>query len=269
MGVFNDIKSVIDICERPYLASNVRIYPCTNENLDSVFSSVNFENKEVLSVLASSDQLFSAYYLGAKNVDSFDRNRFTKYYYYLRKWALVYDLVDIPRNINLNDLLRNVSVFEEEELDALIFWMELSEKIDNPLKSNIFWPNASVIRRTTYGEDLNGMRDIIKDKVPNFSKLDFFGPVSFDKKYDIIVFSNILDYASSIENLAICRDNLLKHLKDTGCVVCSYVSQRDRSKTKYQDEVFKESFDLIEGPSYPSSFRKDIYYPSSYVYVKK
>ncbi len=269
MSVFNDIKSIIDICERPYLASNVRIYPCTNENLDFVFSSVDFKDKEVLSVLASSDQLFSAYYLNAKNVDSFDRNRFTKYYYYLRKWSLIYDLVDIPSNVNLGDLLGKVSVSSEEEFDALRFWMELSMKLDDPLRSKIFWPGASVVRKTTYGCDLKGMSDIIKDKTLNFSKLDFFNSISLDKTYDIIVFSNILDYAFSIESLAICRDNLLNHLNDAGCVVCSYVSQRDRSKTKHQDEVFKKGFDLIEGPSYLSSFREDVYYPASYVYVKK
>lgn len=59
-----------------------KIYRNTNENLSKIFSNYNFENKNVLSVLASGDQVFSSYYLGANNVDTFDSNILTYYYFF-------------------------------------------------------------------------------------------------------------------------------------------------------------------------------------------
>ena len=44
----------------------------------------------MLSVLASSDQVLSCYYCKAKSIDTFDKVLLTLFYYYLRKWVILY-----------------------------------------------------------------------------------------------------------------------------------------------------------------------------------
>ena len=75
-----------------------KLYRNTNENLTSLLTNYDFLNKKVLTVLSSSDQLFSCYYLGASNVDTFDINILTYYYFFLRKWSILYGSIIIPKN---------------------------------------------------------------------------------------------------------------------------------------------------------------------------
>lgn len=272
MTLKTDAEFIVEACSGTIMTSNTKVYPCTNEQLDAVFSVCDFKDKNVLSVLASSDQIFSSYYLGASNVDTFDINIFTKYYYYLRFWSLMYTDIDVPSisKDNLKKILETVSCSSLEEDGALNFWKTVTKRLDDNLIKKMFWPNTTVNRKTTYGDDLEGMRKIMRNvSGPNFTKCNFFDLVSLDKEYDIVVMSNILDYADSIKKLVFCRDNLFELLKDDGKIICSYVVQRDRSKTKGQDEVFSKCFDLIEGGEYISPFDDKKSFPASYVYVKK
>ena len=68
-----------------------KMYYRTNEDLVEAYLDTDFQGKEVLSVLASSDQVFTARVLEAKTVDAFDKNRLTLYYFYLRLWTLKYE----------------------------------------------------------------------------------------------------------------------------------------------------------------------------------
>ena len=97
MGLREDEKLAIDICNnRIGFVPFKRIYTTSNEQLDAVFRGFDLKDKDILSVLGSSDHVFSEYYLGAKSVTAFDVNELTKYYYYLRKWSLIYRGVDVP-----------------------------------------------------------------------------------------------------------------------------------------------------------------------------
>ena len=62
-----------------------RLYFNSNEDLDALLSKFDFRDKDILTVLASSDQLFYFYDKGARIVDTFDINKLTFYYYFLRK----------------------------------------------------------------------------------------------------------------------------------------------------------------------------------------
>ena len=52
-----------------------KMYFKTNEDLDYISDIINFKNKRVLTVLASSDQLFLARTNMAKRIDTFDKNK--------------------------------------------------------------------------------------------------------------------------------------------------------------------------------------------------
>ena len=53
----------------------------TNENLDKLFSKIDVNGKNVLSVLWSGDHAFHLYNNGSSSVDVFDVNKLTIYYY--------------------------------------------------------------------------------------------------------------------------------------------------------------------------------------------
>jgi len=84
-----------------------QIYKNTNERLKDIYEQFDFSQKDVFSVLSSSDQVFSAYYFGANNVDTFDNNWTTYYYFYLKKWYLMYyheHIIDTKSKKLLNSL---------------------------------------------------------------------------------------------------------------------------------------------------------------------
>ena len=124
MGLREDKKLAIDICNnRIGFIPFRRIYVSSNEQLDAVFRGFDFKDKDVLSVLGSSDHVFSEYYLGAKSVTAFDINELTKYYYYLRKWLLENGMNLCPSAYDdyfLKDMVRKIEPrFKEEKLSKI------------------------------------------------------------------------------------------------------------------------------------------------------
>ena len=108
-----------DIYLKDYLVSRIisfgkeipgygKVYYRTNEDLETIYKDLDLHKKKVLSVLASSDQVFTANYLGAEQVDSFDKNRLTLYYYYLRKWSIKYRRELHPKVLKGNKWLKNL-----------------------------------------------------------------------------------------------------------------------------------------------------------------
>ncbi len=276
MGLREDKKLAIDICNnRIGFIPFRRIYVSSNEQLDAVFRGFDFKDKDVLSVLGSSDHVFSEYYLGAKSVTAFDINELTKYYYYLRKWSLIYKGVDIPYGNGQNwflELFDEVSTKSEAEDEALSFWKCINENIPNCM-SKLFTGGISYNRRVPYEGNLDSVVSIISDRDLDFSGIDVFKYFDYDRTFDTIVLSNILDYAPSPAALATCRDNLVDHLNDNGIVICSYILSQggdsDLARTKIQDDIFSKSFEIVEGSNYPNPYYPTKSVPASYVYVKK
>ncbi len=79
----NDIKLAIKTLNTD--SEKNLVYPFTNEDIKGYLDNFDFEGKDVLSVLASSDQVFDIFLRGANKIDTFDINPLTKYYFYLKK----------------------------------------------------------------------------------------------------------------------------------------------------------------------------------------
>ena len=77
-----------------------KLFYQTNEDLMDQYLDIDFQNKDVLSVLASGDQVFTSRLLDAKRTDAFDFNRLAIYYFYLRIWAIDYRDELYPRIID-------------------------------------------------------------------------------------------------------------------------------------------------------------------------
>ena len=210
-----------------YYDSNYRIYDQSNEDLTELFQKFDVKDKEVLTVLASSDQLLSCYYCGANNVDSFDRVYVTMYYYYLRKWLILYQNSLYPSyrfytdgDEDLYQLVCNIQPSNTEERDAQLFWKLYLEYHHNKVSRYLF-DIAICNQPKPFDCQLEHVKDIVQ-KPLNFKCTDMFQPIDFSKKYDILVLSNMLEYADHPNQLAHARDNIESLLKENGIAICSF-----------------------------------------------
>lgn len=119
-----------------------RLYLRSNEPLEFIFSQFDFSSKDILSVLASSDQVFSFYQDGANSVDTFDIHRLTEYYYYLRLWCLREYQNSFPYEFS-NSSLKQVLSFTfpdfPEGVQAKKFWSTLLKEYPDLMRSPMFF----------------------------------------------------------------------------------------------------------------------------------
>ena len=66
-----------------------KIYPFTTENISGYIDLFDLENKKLLTVGSSCDQIFNASLKGCKDITSLDVNPYTEYYYYFKLAALL------------------------------------------------------------------------------------------------------------------------------------------------------------------------------------
>ena len=247
---------------RDYLASRViaygkelddytKIYFKTNENLVDAYRNIDFFDKDVLSVLASSDQVFTANYCGARKVDSFDKNILSLYYYYLRIWTIKYKDMVYPTELLdnnykwLNSLLDLVEVKSEEEKKALSFWrkhLENQTDFEGLFFDDYIKKDGKTVFKTT-----NSIGSVI-DKDMKFKNINLFEEIeNVDDQYDIVLLSNIIEWArGSSSKMIIIRDNLDKLLNEKGLVLCTGLIDRSGEIIKKERDIFDSNFDFID-----------------------
>ena len=239
-----DLDRALDLCLLKDSKYYKKIYPRTNENLELLFSNFDVSNKDVLSVLASGDQVFSARYLGARKVDSFDINKLTIYYYYLRVWLMKYLNMEYPTekffnygDVDIWKFVYNLEVDTDEELDAKKFWLNYF-KITNGLPNGYLFYHTGINNDNVYKDDLSKVASEDMD----FYNESIFDELDVDKKYDYIIMSNILEYTTSKEDYYMVSENLKRLLKKDGLCVCSYMMN---SALSYDHEYEKHIFDRL------------------------
>ena len=257
------------VLEHDYLAARIisqgkevpgyeRICFSANEDLESSLKNLRIYDKAVLTVLASSDQLYTFNTLGV-NADSFDINILTLYYYYYRRWSILYGEYMYPEELLKNErftiglILDKVKPQNEEEKTALEFWRRLVNSRTN--FDNLFFYTDRT-GRTMFDE-----RDDLKAVVlnnPNFCQMDLFKPVFLNKTYDIVYLSNIIEWArgDSIK-LETIRDNLDRLLNPDGIAICTNIISRMHDKVYAERRLFRSKFEVAEDDRF------------SYRYVKK
>ena len=136
---------------------------------------VDFLDKDVLTVLASSDQFFLANYLGARKVYSFDKNILALYYYYMRKWTLSinkemypYELLD-DNYIWLAKLLSKVKPEKREEFLALKFW---KQHLSDTSRVHSLFHDDEVDGKTMF-KSINSIGSVA-DRENNFLNINLF-----------------------------------------------------------------------------------------------
>lgn len=250
-----------DIYFKDYLVSRVimddkiiagydKVYYQINEDINDVLLGEDFTDKDVLSVLASADQYFMFKALDAKNVDAFDFNRLTMYYYFLRKWSIKYNN-DVYPDIIYDDsyvenLLEKVEVSSDLEKKALDFFKRHVSNGSN--FSKLFYDVDAQPYGNTLFQNVRQLKKIV-DSDFTFYNMDLFrnNRDLITKKYDYLYISNILDWArEDSSKITIAKDNLLSLLKDNGKVICSRLVNRSKSGVLSEREIFDENFQLRE-----------------------
>lgn len=243
-----------------------KVYLNSNENLEELFNQITVRDKEVLTVLSSSDQYFRCLYNGARNVDTYDVSIFPPYYYYVRKWYM-----EINKQYAINrrtvekddewfhELLPKVKCESIEEEVAYKFWKKYVDVYNGKLGENLF---RIVEGDFTFDRAVEPLCEIMKKRPLNYTNYDICEEQKTSKTYDVIILSNILEwYLFEPKKIEKCRDNLKNILKDDGKIICSCLGYdiNEKELEIFQDDftyerIFDQSFlkpqDVIIGYSY-------------------
>ena len=242
--VIYDVERASDLkkCSSKYYD---KIYPWTNENMQLLFSNIDVKDKDVLTVLASSDQLFTSRYLSAKKVDAFDINKLTIYYFYLRTWVMKIFNEPYPsdkflylNDINIYILINGIKPESIDEEKAKRFWIDYLH--NNKYKTNDeLFQNILIKEKCIFKNDLS---KVSSNKL-NFYNFDILEEDIYEQidnnKYDIVILSNILEYTNRFKHYHNIINNLNNILKDDGFVVCSHlINYKDFVGHKEELKIF-------------------------------
>ena len=285
-NVENDVLETINLSEaaKYSFSKYAPVYPYSNECLDKLYSNFDLYGKDVLTVAASGDQALYAYNQGARNVDLFDINCLAKYYYYLRIWSIKYfdtfylDEFDINDKDNyiksissvyeiikegfdfdnssfklhssLSLLLNIVRPSSMEEAEALRYWILFSNLcLAKDYSFDYFSHNYYFMddgEKKIKVEDLSRIRFMLKRNSFNFYNVDLKNNFNIEKKYDVVIASNIHETVRDKDTYAF-RDNLYNLLNDNGIAVLSNINKNLKSSRK---KFLSELFCIEELPSY-------------------
>ncbi len=223
-----------------------KIFYKTNEDLVDAYLDVDFDNKKVLSVLASGDHVLTSDFLDAKRTDSFDMNRLPLYYYYLRIWSIEYMNELYPKVLDgnswLRELLEYVEPRNEQENNAFKFFRQ-NLSVNTEI-SNLFYDvDAQPIGSTLFSKP-EELIDIINPEL-SFRLINLFDNNAMENNYDIILISNILELTKRDPNkIKAVRENLSKLLKQGGVVICSSIIHRTSKEKEAERRIFDSCFDF-------------------------
>ena len=132
------------------------IYPFTTENINGYIDKFDLKNKSLLTVGSSGDQVINAVLKDCKDITILDINPFTKFYFYLKKAALLtlnykefakfFCYQDYPKvfklnyeAFNLNSYKKIKSILNELDKESFIFWDTLFNNCKSiDIRKNLF-----------------------------------------------------------------------------------------------------------------------------------
>lgn len=226
-----------------------RAFLFTTENISGFSKKISFKNKKILTVCSSGDQAFNMALNEANEIDLFDINIFSKYYFRLKEAAiksLSYDefldffthknifcsnvfSVDTYLKLRDNILDDDIRKFWDYLFchypGKVIYKSKLFFKADNSRKKYIEC-NDYLKNESNY----NKLKDILKNKKFNFYNLDLFNDkIPNNKKYDFIYLSNIFDclyISNALEYIKKIKEIVLdikNNLTENGRIAVSYL----------------------------------------------
>ena len=240
------LSSAIRQCYQGSREHFSNIYPFTTENISGYIDFFNLNNKKLLTVGSSGDQVLNAILNGCNDITVLDVNKYTQYYYFLKVAAILYmnydDFLTFFRyscfcsgsgynNSSFDNLIfdKFKNILKEIDLDSFEFWNTLFKLFDGIqirrlLFSSDEYPDYRLKRVNPYlssSISFNKLKDKVENVRPSFivSRIEDFHSSS---KYDNIWLSNICQYIS-IEQLKKVVFNLDNNLTDDGKMMFGYL----------------------------------------------
>jgi len=239
------------------------LYPFTTENISGYINEFDLENKSLLTVGSSGDQVINAAMFNCTDQTVIDICPYTKYYFYLKKaMIMTFSLKDYLDFFCYSDYPKfchdNKNVFDKEKFEEIKPLLRLLD-----YESYLFWDElftnykGETVRKNLFSSDedrsfvLQGMNTYMRDedsfneaKVkirsinPKFICEDIFN-VNLNRTYDNIFLSNIGLYCG-IDRLKELADKL-DGFVDEKMLLC-YLYKTEKN-TKYKND-WSEIYDL-------------------------
>jgi len=256
------LHKAISICngEFMYLKQFSRIYSFATENVFGYLKYFDLQDKSLLTVGSSGDQVLNAYFKGCRDITLIDVNEFAKFYLYLKIGAIM--------SLSYTEFkefffLHGISTYYNKELfskrlfnkikptlrsidyESYLFFDELFTLYDSKdIKENLMKydevRNKAICEFNIYLKSRNTyykLRELLIKKLYNFTYInqDIY---EFDsqEKYDNIFLSNLACY-TNLDNFKILLQKLDKYnLKDEGKMLISYLWNIKFDAKTYEDE---------------------------------
>ena len=263
---FNDnLYSASSICDGIYHYNTKfsRIYSFTTENVSGYIDYFDFNNKSLLTVGSSGDQILNAFYNGARDITLYDINEYAKYYVYLKISAI---LSLSYKEFKLFLFKYGVSPFRKNEY---MFSKELFNKMKDDLRmfdyeSYLFFDElfslyeVNEIRNRLFDDDedrnivIKGFNKYLKDEesynrlksiIKKISFKYIYGNIfedNIDGKFDNIFLSNLCT-TTNLERLKSLLQKLDKNnLNIKGSILIGYLWN-----TSFKDESYEDAWEDI------------------------
>lgn len=190
------------------------IYRSSNEKLSNIDKYLNGK-KNMLTVISSGDQIINSILQGSLNIDAFDISSFPKYFLFLKLAAIKKiskeEYIDFffespttsEKYDDMYDLIREELSKENKEFwDSLFDYFDWYDIYNSTLFSCEFLSKKEIINENNYLEETNYNK--LKQQINNVNINIYIGDILklndlFDKQYDIVYLSNIINYVDKIE----------------------------------------------------------------------
>ena len=242
-------------------------YLRTTENINGYYDKMNFEGKDVLTVVGTGDHIFEAILRGAKRVDGFDISMYAIMFYYLKEAAIK----ALSYTEYSNFIFGDKAAFNKSSYNklrsyinpkALVFW-DLVYSSENPrevILSRYFTWSAGVLLRVDRLSRVSSHLSkenfyILKEKLKTAEVRMFLeNAVSLDdivENHDYIIFSNITDYVN-YEEFTKATERYMKKINVGGKLVIYVYSDPAKYKPQFEAEEIPNFSEVITGVKHPA-----------------
>lgn len=242
------------------------LYPFTTENISGYIDNFDLKNKSLLTVGSSADQCINASLHGCLDQTVYDISPFTKYYFYLKKIAMLnlsykefldffayrdYILTKYPGTNIVSHSTNNTGILSQEKFnefsqqlrledyESYLFWSDLIQNFPSEkIRKSLFKIDENRMEVTKemnaylHNEDnYNKTKTTIKYLNPYFINENLYN-LKLNRTYDNIFLSNVACYCEDIETFKTFIDALSKYLNINGKMLMAYL-YRTNKNTKY------------------------------------
>lgn len=232
-----------------------KMYVMTTENIDGYYSYFDFVDKSVLTVTSSFDQALNAILYGAKKVTTFDINKLSFYMANLKLAAVKSLTYEEFIEYFLSNKAFNYEIYKK-------IYPFLNKKVSHyfnkvykyyeyngyAIKNSFLFHHGHTNNREDNSYLLNNNYNILKEKVKDI-QVEFINSSILDlprklknKKYDLILLSNISDYAKSFfednylqKFFEFIKNDITKLLNKNGLIQAAYIYDYGNDLTARSD----------------------------------